>query len=424
MNRQEENSFIAYFQSNPVWKRLFRGFWEKYRSYGVFSGTVVLRGLSMEEIEGLEGFFGKSFHGKKSASISAERFSKALALSRFSEMEPVRILELFFQEKLIGKREERLAEEQQQEQILEELKEQYRGTPACEMVTELVYVVKNCRIKDLQEWKKRLWLGAEIINQFPSRENKVMYLAVFATKITGNPHAFDANTKQGSFLYQLVQAYLEKKGILPEQSDIFPAFFRQRCFLSVGLLLDDISNYTMISGVRVQKKDGSLHDGLEGFFAEGDMVQIPLAVLSQWNKMICVDDTIYIVENPSVFADICKRKDKKVSCMCMNGQPRLAGLIALDLLAESDTTVYYAGDLDPEGLLIAQKISCYYKGDFHYWHMTVDDYRKSRSSETISEKRLKSLERITDVRLFPVVEQMRREQVAGYQEKLLEDLKI
>ena len=59
MNRQQEHSCIAYFKSNPVWNRVFRGFWEKYRSYGTFSGKVVLQKLTAEEVEGLEGFFAK-----------------------------------------------------------------------------------------------------------------------------------------------------------------------------------------------------------------------------------------------------------------------------------------------------------------------------------------------------------------------------
>lgn len=50
--------------------------------------------------------------------------------------------------------------------------------------------------------------------------------------------------------------------------------------------------------------------------------------------------------------------------MCMNGQPRLAGLMVLDLFEKSGIRVYYAGDLDPEGILIAQKLSQYYKGNF------------------------------------------------------------
>ena len=56
MNRQQENNCIAYFKSNSVWDRVFRGFWEKYRSYGSFSGKVVLQKITAEEVEGLEGF--------------------------------------------------------------------------------------------------------------------------------------------------------------------------------------------------------------------------------------------------------------------------------------------------------------------------------------------------------------------------------
>lgn len=88
MNRQQEHSCIAYFKSNPVWDRVFRGFWEKYRSYGSFSGKVVLQKITAEEVEGLEGFFAKSYHGKKSVTVSAERFSQALLSSRFSNMTP------------------------------------------------------------------------------------------------------------------------------------------------------------------------------------------------------------------------------------------------------------------------------------------------------------------------------------------------
>ena len=109
--------------------------------------------------------------------------------------------------------------------------------------------------------------------------------------------------------------------------------------------------------------------------------------------------------------------------MCMNGQPRLAGLVTLDLLAASGTVVYYAGDLDPEGLLIAQKISEYYAGEFHYWHMETEDYEKCKSEEGISPKRMRILERITDDRLKPVVERIKAYETARYQEMLMEERK-
>lgn len=133
--------------------------------------------------------------------------------------------------------------------------------------------------------------------------------------------------------------------------------------------------------------------------------------------MNCIDDEIYIVENPSVFALMCDSDGEK-SYMCMNGQPVLASLIVLDLLAESQTKAFYSGDLDPEGLLIAQKLSRYYKGDFEYWHMEEKDYKICISNEELSERRIKMLDNITDERLVHVAECIRKTGFAGYQENI------
>ena len=35
-----------------------------------------------------------------------------------------------------------------------------------------------------------------------------------------------------------------------------------------GIMIDDISNYTMIYNVHAHKKDGSVHSGIEGFYEE------------------------------------------------------------------------------------------------------------------------------------------------------------
>ena len=164
---------------------------------------------------------------------------------------------------------------------------------------------------------------------------------------------------------------------------------------------------------------------MAGFLEEQHIVQVPLAVLTEWESLHCPRNEIYIVENPSIFAMLCGKEEanqKGKAYMCMNGQPRLAGLMALDLLAKSETRVYYAGDLDPEGVLIAQKLSQYYKGEFYYWHMEAADYERCKSEEVISPKRLKILERITDERLKPVAALIRKFRTAGYQEMLAEDM--
>lgn len=260
------------------------------------------------------------------------------------------------------------------------------------------------------------FLAETEFNKLPYRKEQKIYLAVFAAMLTGNPHAFDRGTVGGRILEQMIHRSLEQRNLLIEGTEIFPAYKRQKSFLAAGILLDDVSNYAMVCNVEAVKKDGTIHMGMDGFQKEKDMLQVPLGVISDWKEVRCLQQKIYIVENPSVFAMLCGKAE--CSCMCMNGQPRLAGLMLLDLLEKSGTTIYYSGDLDPEGILIAQKLADYYRGKFHFWHMDPEDYNKSRSEEVISDRRMKILDKITDVRLISVVDEIKKYKTAGYQERI------
>ena len=416
---------LEYFHQSPVWKKVLKGFRKKYSSYGRFGGKVVLKNLKSQDIEELEGFFGKSFHGQKSVTVSAEKFRQALEASRYKTITPECLLENFFEEPLRGKQEQKLLREREKEKIWQKFLNDYKGT-AIERAAELLRnIVKDSDSQELAEWDRTMRLGSEMYNHLPYRQDNKLYLAVFAAMLTGNPHAFDNGTVAGNFLYQMIQMDLEIRKIKIEFSEIFPAYKRQKSYLMAGIMLDDISNYAMLYQVEAVKKDGNLHKGMEGFVSEQHIVQVPLAVITEWESLYCPQDEIYIVENPSVFAVLCgkeKAGNVRRAYMCMNGQPRLAGLMVLDLFAKSGIRVYYAGDLDPEGILIAQKLSQYYKGEFHYWHMETADYEKCRSEEVISPKRMKILERITDRRLKPVVDRIEEYGTAGYQEMLVEEM--
>lgn len=420
MNKQIKQDCLLYFKANPVWKRILQGFKKKYISYGTFSGKVVVNNVTLEEIEELEGFFGKNFHGKKSVSVSATNFRKALENSRFREITPEWLLESFFQEPLMGKREEQQLRERRKLEILQRFTQNYTGTPAMELMFELQNLIPN---QDFVRWEKLLFLAAEIVNRLPYRCGQQEYLAIFAVRLTGNPHAFDYGTTEGALLYQIIQMDLNKRNVCVTGTPLFPRYKQQRCYLAAGILLDDVSNYAMLYNVQAIKQDEEMHQGIAGFLQENDMVQVPLASISKWEKICCVNQEMYIVENPAVFAVLCGKTHQEnltsdISCMCMNGQPRLAGLVVLELLAKSGTKIYYAGDFDPEGLLIAQKLSQFYEGEFRYWHMTTQDYECCKSKEVISDKRLKSLKKIKDENLVELAEQIKRSKRAGYQEAL------
>ena len=427
----------AYLKSAPVFDRLLQGFREKYASYGSFTGTVVLRGLTEADREALEGFFGKSYHGQKSASVSAGRFRKALEESRFRGIDPKELLEAYFREPVAGKKELREERERLWRQLAEETAAEFDGTSAggwirTNMEEEAeggqpgpawLYLRKRYREagETAREGKRLFRLAGKILNNLPGQQGRTEYLAVFAAVATGNPHAFDDGRKDGQLLGLLIREWAGPEGKSPKEAggmSLFPALKRQREYLAAGILRDDISNYVMACGIRAWKRDGSSHQGMDGFCREGDMVQIPLAVIAGWSRADCPRGRIFIVENPSVYAMLCGKWKGKEACMCMNGQPRLSALLLLDLLAAAGTTVYYAGDFDPEGLLIAWKLKQYYPGAFHYWQMTAEAYRESLSGEAIPAHRLKMLSRVQDPCLEETVEAVKREKKAGYQENI------
>ena len=410
-----EKECVDYFKQGPVWEKVFKGFYGKYESYGYFAGTVKLTNLKGKDIEALEGFFCRNYHGQKSVSISADRFKTALLKSRFESVTPERLLEVYFDKKPVGKKEQRELLRGRKESIAEELIIRYAGTPAGECIGDITRIVKWDKNTKLDEWKKLLILAADIINSLPYRDGRAMYLAVYATIVTGNPHAFDMGTDGGKLLASVIQYDLKNRGIDVRESQAFHSYKRQKSYLETGIMIDDISNYAMLCGIRAWKQH--VHQGMEGFYEENDPVIVPLSVVVKWDRIWCPDNTIYIVENPSVYAMLCSRSDNN-AYMCMNGQPRLASLIVMELLAKCGVTVYYAGDFDPEGLLIAEKLASYYEGEFHYWHMSKEDYELCRSEQGISQKRLKMLENITDERLLPVAGEIAMCKKAGYQEKL------
>lgn len=402
---------VSYFRQNDIWKRVFEGFKDKYASYGRFGGKLTIRNIKEADIEALEGFFGQNFHGKKSVTISAAKFAGAIKNSKYAEVTPEDILTCYFGKPLLGKAEKREMYERKYNSIIQNFLEEFKGTPSAEICEELEKIVKT---DDLEEFKHLLWLAAKIYNNLPYRRNQKMYLAVFAAGLTGNPHAFDNGTSDGNILYQVVQINLQQRNLIVKSKELFQSYKRQKSYLLAGIMIDDISNYAMLYNVRATKKNGIYHSGISGFSQEKDIMQISLNVLAELESIECVESEIYIVENPSVFAVLCGEK----SCMCMNGQPRLAGLMVLELIAKTGTHIYYSGDLDPEGLLIAQKLAQFYDGKFDYWHMTNADYEQCISKESLSERRIAMLDKIYDKRLISVANEIRKTKLAGYQENV------
>lgn len=91
----------------------------------------------------------------------------------------------------------------------------------------------------------------------------------------------------------------------------------------------------------------------------------------------------------------------------------------MDMLVSMDCELYYAGDFDPEGLSMAQRLLERYPESCHLWHMDVASYEASHPVMDVSE-RANKLVAITHPLLVPLADRLKQTGKAGYQEALLE----
>lgn len=412
--------------SQPGFERLWDGLRERYVALGRVGGTVTLRTLRPQERDTLEGFLQKDCHHQKSITISVEKIEKALKKTRFSQISLEELFHAMFPEGLVSKKEQTQQRREQTEEhfqlMLQQAQKSVAGNWFQEVLEEKKGAYQLLKQDELRSWewtKENLPILFRALNNLPCREKKRLRLPVFASQVSGNPHFFDEGTRM--FRYLLYGICGVCKIPYPNRQD---AESRAELLYQAGILKDDISNTVTAIGLLAHYENGALHPGIHGFWQAGEMLQLNLFHLGQLGCVESVHNRVYVVENPSIFQKLVEETHGSETIVCSNGQLRLAVLVLLDFLTESGSTLFYSGDFDPEGLVIAQKLKNRYGTKLEFWHYEIADYEQAKSSEEISETRLKQLVHLQEPALQVIGKRMKEERLAGYQENILERLRI
>ena len=202
------------------------------------------------------------------------------------------------------------------------------------------------------------------------------------------------------------------------KTEDFRAEEKAALFYRAGLLKDELSNHVLVYGISGAEKHGRPHKGILGYLEQREPLHLSLMTLGKLARVSPqTGKRVYIVENPAVFAVLAKAWPD-AAIVCGNGQTRLATLVLLDLFG-SDTEFWYAGDYDPEGLLIAQRLKERYRERLHFWQYRREFYEKYRSDVEISDRSIKKLDRVYREELQDIKQAMKRQKKAAYQEAML-----
>ena len=425
---------VCYFKKRDVYKKLFSALRKKYASLGHMGGVIKLSGLSSDEKYDLEGFFKKDLHAEEDVKISYAFMEKSLKNSRFAPLSWEEILTAYFKEQLIINKDKKEKELNNRNSFFEEcalncnnkivlnwflhvFKEKGKGS-------QIIFKMYNEDKKELELFLNKLFLA---LGKLPCFEKKMLLLPVFAAKTTGNPHFFDLRTSACKLLLSFIEYLLENKNFcefnIGDTDGLSGIEYTENLLYSVGILKDNVSNTCLVYGLHGVKKDGSIHKGMEGAFIEREPVQVTLKTLSSL-ECLCTGNSmqeikeIYVLENPAVFSYLTDTYPDGVF-ICGNGQFKLAFYITLELL-KGKYTIFYAGDFDADGLMIAQKLKNRYPSQVVLWEYNEEYYKRYLSDVQLDNKALAKLEKVVVKELQPVKNSLLKYKMAAYQETMLE----
>lgn len=419
---------MVYFK-RPCFQRLFEQLYQRCFSLGRLGGTVKISHLRADEMDALEGFLQRNCHQKKNLSISVNKIRTALSNTKFRDLSLEEIVLAYFQGNIISKKEQEQIKRDEFETWIVDLIEQYSNTPAADFLIKIIrerskpYSVLSTDFLRNRDWINHYFSNViEAINELPYIRQEYQRIPIFAARISGNPHFFDVGER--ALLYLMYGICVLTNTQIPKKMN---AERRRECLYQVGLLSDDLSNMVLTYGLYGMDQHGMHHAGMEDYYSRREALTLTISNLTLLQRVWVTTGVVYIVENPMVFYWLMEQqKDRKrqVGIICSAGQPNQAVWIVLDMLSNSGAKMYYAGDFDPEGLLIAQKMKERYKERLELWHYTLDDYEKSKSKITITDTSLKKLQHISNQELQEIVERLLESKTAGYQENLLPSILI
>ena len=380
--------------------------------------------MSIIEKEQLGGFLGKDFREETSLRIRWKQWESALKASRYENISFLEVLKILSGGTLQTNKEVKDMEIQKEQDIFRQLLQCFSKSDAGMW---LAWTVQE-KDKNYQAIKRLLKQGELsliqnvllAINELPFRYNDKKLLPVFAVTVAKSPHYFDKGIA-ATLLFHGICYVLQ----LPDKE--YDLAEKNKIMYDAGIVKDDLSNNCMIAHINAFQTLNIPHQGWNGFYENYEPWNLNLYNLQQISNIDHQTKRVYIVENPSVFRELVMYgkmyRNKECGYICSNGQLNLCTYVLLDMLKEEGIMMYYAGDFDPEGLLIADKLKSRYGASFTLWHYKPNDYLQALSNVKVSAKRLSIMENCANEEIKCICNMIHEYQVVGFQELLLDQYK-
>lgn len=422
------------FKKEKGFDRLFSSFHQKYKGHGRLKKNITagIKLPTIEERKAIGGYIGQVYLKQKPIRVTVNQFEKAIKGTKYKDLVVEgfmeNLLEAYYGEKLVTNR-----------QVKDEFRYKrdvffngYLSNKNSDLMHSLIdwiqekenesnrfYATYNSNFEQLAQTMNYL---SRLFRDFPLKE--ATYLPIIASRITRNPHAFDHNTFEGKLLVYALQVLKEISTGVPKAKDLNAEEITE-LFFEFNILRDDLANYATLFNIEGYNQDGSENMLLKATSDHKMAINLPLREVMKLAAVNAKGGKLFMLENSSVASYLMTKAiegHNDISILSGNGMLRVATLKFLDVFVQGGGIVYYAGDYDPEGLGIAQRLINRYGDNLKLWNYSKDSYSYSLSDQEIPSDRITQLERIESGELADIKNAMAITRRAGYQENVLDGL--
>lgn len=426
----ESKQLADYLKNNMGYNRLLKGIKNKYIQLGEIKGNVVINNPDKMEKQVLSGLMKKDYSKNKTISINLKILTKRFEDTKFKGADLTEVIYEYFEEEIKTKKEKTINYQKEIDEFFENILNENRDNKIYRYLQEIV-INKNQTYSKLKKYynkdknilKDAMKNVCKAINNLP---HEITRIPVFASNITGNPHAFDKNTICGK-IFIIMLCYMENIKIPNKTEELLEIYYNN------NLLIDDVSNMVLCKNIKGYRKKEIIdddehityikHEGLEWFSKYNEPIYLNLYNLSNIAYLDSKYKQIVVMENPAVFMEVAeKTMNKDFPIVCTYGQLKLSGIVLLDMLVKQNYKIYYSGDIDPEGIQIADKLKSRYTDNLSFLGFDINTYENNLSNVQISNIRLKKLLKVKSEDLKEISEKLKTSKKASYEEKNINEI--
>jgi len=377
---------IDYLTESEGFKKILQSIYELFCKHGRAYGAVSIENPSPEEEKALSNFFNKDYFNQAIIRVSVADFERQIQ-KNFDDPLIVlsEVLEIIVGQTLPDK--DNNMHDPSSElsaKITKKILPQFKETLAGEWLVELssrlkrnyrswvgFYRVEPTKVLDM------IRVVAEAINNLPIKPlDKKVYashtclvrLSDFSKKFAGSFDAFESGKPQGLLLLRAIAFVFEVSA---------PNSLEDICnmYVKAGLLNQGVLSRVTVNQITLINNDGLVSKISETYNNLNEPFVLTLENLSCVKSAHAINDKVYIIENPIVYAAVCeKMRGQKCTVICQSARINSAFLYLLRLLNDSGTKLYYTGNMDYKGLSYADKLYREFNKSFIPWRYSREDY--------------------------------------------------